>query len=638
MVPHNILKFIKLYLAAIFFFFIFRMILFISEMERIDTTVSTSDILLSFWMGIRFDVVITGYILLLPFLIISVLTISKQRSSIVHTGLRYYINGMFTLAFLICAVDIPYFNQFFARFSVSAFEWMDSPVFVLKMAMQEPRYWMFVLPFCLIIYVFYRITTGLFSEIGQNEKGKMIPGILFSILFLGFMLLGIRGRLDEKSPIRVGTAFFSDNAFLNQLGLNPNFTLIRSYLDSRKEENKKVSLMDENKAIFNVQKYLGITTPDDSFPLNRIVAQDSVQENKYNVVLIIMESMSVAKMTRHGNTFHLTPFLDSISNKGYYFDNAYTAGIHTFNGIFSSLFSFPALFRQHPLKGSTLKKYHGIFTALKKYDYSSIYFTTHDGQFDNVEGFLKANDCEQVISKDDYPSEKIKTTLGVPDDYMFEYSIPLLNELHAKNKPFVAAYMTTSDHGPYYIPEYFTPKNKDIKKQIVEYADFSLRKMISLSSKQKWFDNTIFVFVADHGSPLDSDYEMSLDYHHSPLLFYAPRIITDHKTFSDMAGQIDIFPTIMGLLQLPYTNNTLGINLLKEKRPYIYFSADDKYGVIDEEWFLMVNSEKKRSLYQYKTKSKNNFILDKPELAEKMDAYAKSNFQAYQFVLSNNKQ
>ena len=88
----------------------------------------------------------------------------------------------------------------------------------------------------------------------------------------------------------------------------------------------------------------------------------------------------------------------------------------------------------------------------------------------------------------------------------------------------------------------------------------------------------------------------------------------------------------------PYTNNTLGINLLKEKRPYIYFSADDKYGVIDEEWFLMVNSEKKRSLYQYKTKSKNNFILDKPELAEKMDAYAKSNFQAYQFVLSNNKQ
>lgn len=92
------------------------MILFISEMERIDTTVSTSDILLSFWMGIRFDVVITGYILLLPFLIISVLTISKQRSSIVHTGLRYYINGMFTLAFLICAVDIPYFNQFLPGF------------------------------------------------------------------------------------------------------------------------------------------------------------------------------------------------------------------------------------------------------------------------------------------------------------------------------------------------------------------------------------------------------------------------------------------------------------------------------------------------------------------------------------------
>jgi glucan phosphoethanolaminetransferase (alkaline phosphatase superfamily) len=93
---------------------------------------------------------------------------------------------------------------------------------------------------------------------------------------------------------------------------------------------------------------------------------DSPAKVKHNVVIIIMESMSAAKMTRHGNTNQLTPFLDSISEQGYYFENAYTAGIHTFNGIFSTLFSFPALFRQHPLKGSSLTKYHGIFHDLKK--------------------------------------------------------------------------------------------------------------------------------------------------------------------------------------------------------------------------------------------------------------------------------
>jgi phosphoglycerol transferase MdoB-like AlkP superfamily enzyme len=290
------------------------------------------------------------------------------------------------------------------------------------------------------------------------------------------------------------------------------------------------------------------------------------------------------------------------------------------------------------LKGSSLTKYHGIFTTLKKHNYSTIYFTTHDGQFDNVEGFLRSNDCDMVISKDDYPGEKVKTTLGVPDDYMFEFSIPLLNELHSNNKPFVVAFMTTSDHGPYYIPEYFTPKNKEIKKQIVEYADFSLKKMIEMSKKQDWFDNTIFVFIADHGAPLDNDFDMSIAYHHSPLLFYAPKIIKEHKIFSQMADQIDVFPTVMGLLKLECANNTLGIDLLKEKRPYIYFSADDKYGVINDEWFLAVNNEKKKKLYKYKSGSKLNYIFEKTELAEKMDIYARSNFQTYQGLLNKNKQ
>jgi phosphoglycerol transferase MdoB-like AlkP superfamily enzyme len=161
-----------------------------------------------------------------------------------------------------------------------------------------------------------------------------------------------------------------------------------------------------------------------------------------------MESMSAAKMNRHGNPYGITPFLDSISTKGYYFENTYSAGIHTFNGIFSTLFSYPALFRQHPMKESAMYKYHGIASTLKKHNYSTIYFTTHDGQFDNGEGFLNGNDYDRVVELNDYPAEKAQTTLGVPDDYMFEYSIPVLDQLHSKGNPFMAAFMTASDHGP----------------------------------------------------------------------------------------------------------------------------------------------------------------------------------------------
>lgn len=637
-IPNNITLFIKIYISVLFIFSLFRTILFFTETKRINETVAKSDILYAFVMGLRFDIVISGYILILPYILLSIFYFWEKSHKTLKKILFTYIFVLFSIAFFVCAVDIPYFNYFFARFSVFAFQALDSPVFVTKMIFQEPRYWLILIPFIFVIFLFFRHLQRVFSTTMPSFKEKKQLTILFSVLFLGLMLLGIRGRIEQKSPIRVGTAYFCDNAFLNQLGLNPNFTLIRSWLDSQKPENKQIHLMENEIAIQNVQEYLGIHLINPDFPLLRNVAVDSNKNQKHNVILIIMESMSAAKMGRHGNPNHLTPFLDSLSYKGYYFENTYTAGIHTFNGIFSTLFSFPALFRQHPMKESSILKYHGLFSTLKAQDYATLYFTTHDGQFDNVEGFLKANDCERIVSKPDYPPDKVKTTLGVPDDYMFEFSIPILNQFAEKNKPFCAAFMTASDHGPYYIPPYFTPKSKVLTQQSVEYADFALRKMIHLCSQQKWFENTIFVFVADHGASMDGLYDMSLDYNHSPLLFYAPHILPKAQTFSEMAGQIDVFPSLMHLLKLPYQNNTMGINLFTEKRPYIFCNADDKYGVIDHEWFLIVRNDKSESLYKYRERNTHNFAAEEKEVVANMKKYAESHLQSFQYVIQNKKQ
>jgi phosphoglycerol transferase MdoB-like AlkP superfamily enzyme len=589
-------------------------------------------------MGLRFDLAISGYILILPFFILSILSFFKKPFPVVNKILFYFIFIVFTLSFMVCAIDIPYFAQFFSRFSITAFEWFDSPGFVFKMVVEEPRYWLVGIPFVLLVFSFYKLLKRTLSDPTETTAHTWGYKVTLTVLTLLIMFLGISGRVEKKSPILIGTAYFCNNPFLNQLGLNPNFTLIRSYLDSKESRNKTVQIMNDSEAVANVQRYLNIQQPDKNLPLSRQKNVGEAVPNKYNVVVVIMESMSAGKMERGGNHNHLTPFLDSLSYKGYYFKNNYTAGIHTFNGIFSSLFSMPALFRQHPMKESAIMKYHGIFSTLKEKGYSTIYFTTHDGQFDNVEGFMKANDCETVISQINYPLNQVKTTLGVPDDYMFEYSMPVLNTLSEKNKPFVAAFMTASDHGPYYLPDYFKPHTKEIKTQITEFADYSLRKFIQLSSKQKWFKNTIFVFVADHGAALDNTYELALDYNHAPLLFYAPDIIKDPKTLDCMAGQIDIFPTIMGLLKQPYTNNTLGIDLLHESRPYIFFNADDKYGVIDRDWLLIGKTDGSQKLYKYQSKDTHNYATENPKQAEKMNTYAKSHLQTCQYMILKKKQ
>ncbi|MGB0851459.1 MAG: LTA synthase family protein, partial [Bacteroidia bacterium] len=195
--------------------------------------------------------------------------------------------------------------------------------------------------------------------------------------------------------------------------------------------------------------------------------------------------------------------------------------------------------------------------------------------------------------------------------------------------------MTASDHGPYYVPPYFHPKQSEIKKQIVEYADWSIRQFFKKASQQPWYDSTLFVLVADHGAAMDARYDMPLSYNHTPLLFYSPSGFIPASEQREMAGQIDIFPTVMDYLNLPYQNNTLGINLNDSiDRPYIYFNGDDKYGVIDDNYFLIQKQSGESGLYLYKDGNLRNIALEHTGKVDSMRRYAESQLQTYQYIMS----
>ena len=630
----NILLILKTYFLVLAIFSIYRVILFITELDRVDfSQVSNWTIIQAFIMGIRFDIVISGYILLFPALILIIQDILCPKNSLIKKIMFYWTFILFSIAFVISSADIPYFNQFYDRFSIGAFEWIESFGFVAAMIFQEPKYYLYIILFIILEVIFFLLLKRVFNPKKQNDvKINLYFNIFISLLFLFVMLIGIRGRVQKKSPIRIGTAYFCDHSFLNKLGLNPIFTLMRSYLDNKDSSNEVLKIMDKDTAISNVRGYLNLTSNEYQSPIARYISPDTILNTKPNIVLIIMESMSAAKMKRHGNQEDLTPFLDSLSNNSLYFENVYTSGKHTFNGVFSSLFSFPALYRQHTMKH--IRKYDGISSTLVEHGYTTTYFTTHDGQFDNVEGFLRANDFQNIISQSDYPKNEIKTTLGVPDDYLFRYSIPIINDLSNQNKPFFVTFMTASDHGPYYIPDYFTPKSQKTKQGIVEYADWSLKLFIKLCSEQEWFDNTIFVFVADHGAAINAEYDIALNYFHTPLIFYAPKIIGAPGVCKEIGSQIDIFPTIMGLIKLPYVNNTMGIDLLKEKRKYAILNDDDKIGIIDTSYFcIMKLDDHKLSLYKYRNQDKTNYFEQEKSKALDMENYAKSMMQTYQDMI-----
>ncbi len=233
---------------------------------------------------------------------------------------------------------------------------------------------------------------------------RLYVSLPLALVCFGLCFIGMRGRIAAKSPIRVGTAYHCSDPFLNQLGLNASFALLKSVEESSKTANRPLELMDSEIA--------------------NAVYQEQMERKRYenkaitlpkgtNVVLVIMEGMSADKVGEFNPESQLTPCLDKIIESSFSFENCYTAGIHTYNGVYSTLFSHPALFARHSMKTTSMPQMCGLPNNFAQRGYRTFYFTTHDAQFDNIYGFLHANQMQNIISQSDYPSLHVKSTLGV---------------------------------------------------------------------------------------------------------------------------------------------------------------------------------------------------------------------------------
>lgn len=598
-----------------------------------------------FWktlfLGIRFDTVIMVYFLALPFLVLFFNDLFFKNNKKVLGIVRVLIVILFSILFFIGGVDIPYFNHFNYRLTAAALMYMDNPAFVFGMIFQEPSYWLVLIPIMVLIYSLIKLNKHFMLHSFQSKLSLNIPTKLLCFFGMAAILfLGLRGKLDlEESPLGPVDAYYSDYSIMNQMSLNPAFTFLKSYISQNKSSNKDLQLIDDDLAIHEVQKLLGRTGNDYS-PIVKTVYPDSIFPNQPNVVLIMMEGLSAIRLKAFGSDLNCTPFLDSLAKQSVLYKNIFSSGIHTHNGIYSTLTSYPALFERHALKQIPILRYNSLPQVLKNNDYATIYFTNHDVEFDNVGGFLTENGIDELVSDRIYPADKVLSSMGVTDNFMFQYSIPYLNELGKKKNPFLSVFMTTSNHRPYVIPDWYPKRFNDSLYRSDEYnaiafADESLRRFMENAKKQDWFENTIFVLISDHGWKIEPQYDLSINHSYVPLLFYSPKYLSKPRIENKMGGQIDVFPSILGLLNLKYENNTLGIDLFKESRPYIYFNADNKIGVIDQKYLYIYRKDGPESLHLYP--STENIIEQLPSKAEEMKKYAFSNMQTASYLIKKNR-
>lgn len=575
---------------------------------------TSSQWLQAFVIGLRFDVAVVCMMLLLPLqvFLLSHLLLGRLPLRVLQF-LHVILFISLCLVTLIALADLPFLGYFGRRIDSGIFVWRNAPAFAVKMFFSQCSYAIYLPIFLLLVFFLQRASRRMYRQqrdappIPAGSKGKTL---LLWIVISGGLVLGIRGRIAAKSPLLAGAAYFCEIPFLNLLAQNPVYGFTRSMLDECSVGKKTSDFCSSEIAARTLRNEFGLDTgKSSSAPQDQLyrIQQGSASFKGRNLVLVIMESMAAHRMKHFGNDWNLTPYLDSLMQHSYCFDSVFSCGIHTFNGIYSTLYGHPAIMGRHTMDQVYVPQMDGLPQQLSRIGYQTVFFTTHDEMFDNMAGFLSANGFRQIIGEKDYPRSEIKSSMGVPDEFLFRYAVPVLTQL-ASRGTFFATFMTGSNHGPLYIPRNtgFVPRSLELDLQATEYADWSVQKFMSYAANQKWYHNTVFVFIADHGVPLWNDrYEMPFSYHHIPFFIFDPR--QQRGEYCKKLGlQSDVYPTLMGLLSPQFVNRTAGIDLLHERHRHIVCSSDDVLSCMNDSLLYVWKPQSAHSaLYRFREQGAN---------------------------------
>lgn len=595
-----------IHMSALVVFSIFRLVEFIA-LHGLITHTDTS-ILPAFIRGLWFDNVIACYIMALPMLVVLIAATLRLSHKYLVKGVSLWFAIVYAIAFIPSAANTPYFAYFFKNINSSIFGWFGYTATTAGMLFEEKSYWLYIIIYVILTVAFIwwifkwgKIYTKSLSKLPKDSTTPLawiIRGA-FTVSLIGLCIFGIRGRRGYN-PIKISEAYYCDDSFLNQLGINPTFNLLTSVMDDMRKENKELHLMPYDKAISNTRAWYGISGKVDSMDvMKRMVINDPLHKEpttKPNVVVILMESMSGSLLKEFGQQQPITPTLDSLYQHSLAFTNFYSAGIHTNHGMTATLYSFPALMFRNLMKGTVTPHRHGIPTVLKSLGYENMFFMTHEAQYDNMKAFFSTNGYDDIYSQESYPKDSVVNSFGVSDHFEFNYALRTINAKAKSKRPFMATILTISNHPPYIVPSWFKAKTKDKETQIVEYADWSIGDFLRKASKESWFKNTIFIIQADHGKMVgQSDAELPVSYNHIPLIIFG-KGVTPQK-YAGLGTQVDVMPTLLGIMGVNYEYDGFGVNLLKQHRDMVFYSADNQIVARDKKHCYIYEPNIRKSFY-----------------------------------------
>jgi phosphoglycerol transferase MdoB-like AlkP superfamily enzyme len=391
----------------------------------------------------------------------------------------------------------------------------------------------------------------------------------------------------------------SSNVYTNELQANGIHKFYNAFVQSELDFLKFYKTIPNNEAYALVKNQ--IPNIENNTTL-RTITSDST-ENKMNVVLITIESLSSEFMKMYGNERNLTPFLDSLALQSLNFSNLYATGNRTVRGLEAMTLCIPPTPGESVVKREDNKNKFSTASVFNSKGYQTKYLYGGDAYFDNMSAFFSGNGYD-IVDKTTFKPEEITfaNIWGVCDEDMANKALQTMNEEAKTGKPFFNHWMTVSNHRPFTYPDEKIDISPTIKSRDggVKYTDYALKQFFNKAAKQPWFKNTVFIIVADHCASSSGKTELPLDKYRIPAMIYAQGFIKPTNN-NKLMSQIDLMPTLFGLLNFNYQSKFYGQDVMKnDYKPRAFIATYQDLGFIKDNVLTIISPVKQSKQFALK--------------------------------------
>ena len=515
-----------------------------------------------FGWGLMFDIEALGFFLL-PILVIHMLVPYRSWTNKALLTTRFVLFTCYVFAWLFAAVSEYFFwEEFGTRFNFIAVDYLVYTTEVIGNIKESyPLYPLLggIAVATTIIVFFSRNSLRLRASVVRSlPRLSRLYGLVLAAVPL--VLFGL---------ITTDQITLSSNQAVQELATNGTYDLFSAYRNNELSYKKFYITHDETEVAHKMRHLLKedesefvSTDPED---ITRVIKRIGPELHK-NVVLVVMESMSADFMGIFGNTGHLTPEMDALSKQSLFFSDLYATGTRTVRGLEAVTLSVPPTPGQSILRRPDNGNLFSLGFVFQDRGYDTAFIYGGHGYFDNMNEFFSHNGF-RIVDRPTFAKNEVtfSNVWGVADEDLYNKVIQQADAAYGKKQPFMYEVMTTSNHRPYTYPD----GRIDIASKTggrsggVKYADFAVGKFLKDARTKPWFEDTVFVFVADHTAGAGGKIELSPKKYHIPAMFYAPGFIKP-QDYKLTASQIDIAPVLLGLLNFSYYTKFYGEDLLND--------------------------------------------------------------------------